>query len=170
MNDPAERGRERGDATASSLPALQERNILLNPETGEILPATAENAAVVLQALRRTEDRIKDAKRYCTDILVMESKRQGTKTMHMPDGSIATIHGGSEVVWDVEKLQDALVEAGLPEDRLEDLISTTVEFKINNSVARQLAAANPAYAEAIEAAKQRVPAPERASVRGKEHR
>jgi hypothetical protein len=145
-----------------NLPALPEE--VMNLRTGELLPATPENAAVVLDDLRRLRQLINEASALCRDILAEESRRQGTKTLHLGELT-AEVHGGSEVVWDIETLEAELLKAGCPQERMDALISETVEYKVNNTVARQLAAANPDYASAIEAAKERVPAPIRVSVR-----
>lgn len=150
------------EATAS-LPALPQN--LLNPVTGEILPATAENATHVLAALRDLAARVNDAKALCRELIAEESRRQGTKTLRF-GGMVAEVKGGSEVVWDISGLLEGLREKGCPEDRLEALVTATIEYKVNQQVARQLAAANPDYEAAIEAAKERVPAPIYVSVKG----
>jgi hypothetical protein len=98
------------------------------------------------------------------DALRLESERQGTKTLHL-DGLTAVVSGGEKVEYDVEKLADLLREEGLPEHRLAELIVIQVSYRVNQAVARSVAAANPRYALALEACKQIVPAPWRVSVK-----
>lgn len=138
---------------------------LLNPATGEVLPATPENAAVVLARVRDMRYRLLDAVKACEAVLIEESRRQGTKTLTI-SGLTASISGGSTVTWDVELLEKGLRAVGCPEERIADLVTETIEYKVNNTVARQLAAANPIYAEAIEAAKTRAESPVRVYVKG----
>lgn len=148
-----------------SLPAAVEgERWLLNPASGETLPATPENAAAVLAVLRDLRYRLSDAIRACESVLADESARQGTKTLHV-GGFTASVSGGSELVWDIEALRVGLAKAGCPEERIDALIVATTEYKVNQSVARQLAAANPQYAAAVEAAKGRVEKPVRVSVK-----
>lgn len=147
---------------SENLPAVV--SSLLNPASGELLPATPENAALVLAALRDLRQRINDAVADCQDVLVAESQRVGTKTLHI-GGLVATVTGGSETLWDVERLREGLRSAGCPEERLDALITAHVEYKVNQSVARQLSSANPKYATAIEVAKTRVEKSLRVSVK-----
>lgn len=137
---------------------------LLNPATGEIVPATPANAAELAAALRELRVKISGAIKDCEAVLVDESARVGSKTLRL-GGLTARVTGGSEIVWDVEKLRKSLARAGCPEERLLELIVETVEYKVNQTVARQLAAANPKYAKAIDGAKTRHETPTRVSVK-----
>jgi hypothetical protein len=97
-------------------------------------------------------------------VLIEESRRVGAKTLRY--GNVeAVVSGGSEVVWDIGRLFEGLRAAGCPDERLEVLVTATVEYKVNQAVAKQLAAANPDYAAAIEAARDRQPAPTRVTVK-----
>lgn len=137
---------------------------IVNPASGEILPATPDNAVEALASLRELRYRIGDAIRGCEAILADESARVGSKTLHI-GGYTASVSGGSELVWDVEQLRAGLAAAECPEGRIDELIVATVEYRVNQSVARQLASANPKYAAVIEAAKSRVVKPTRVSVK-----
>lgn len=134
--------------------ALAEIRPLVHPGTGEVLPATPENAAKLLRSLRELRQRALDAAKDCERVIAEESSRQGKKTLRLGDVAVE-LYGGSEVVWDVEKLRASLRRLGCPEERILELVRETIEYKIDNTVARQLAAANPKYAKAIEAAKTR---------------
>jgi 3-oxoacyl-[acyl-carrier-protein] synthase III len=143
--------------------ALERFPEILHPATGELLPATPENAAEILKAVREMRDRLSTVVHVCTDVLAAESRLRGAKTFQVGRVGVK-ITGGSETVWDIAKLRKGLTRAGCPQERIDGLIVATVEEKVNGTVARQLAAANPAYKKAIEAAKGSIATPVRASV------
>lgn len=136
---------------------------LVDVRTGELLPATPENAVELLLAARDMRSRILDLVKDCEAVLRDESTRQGTKTLHLPGGT-ATISGGSETDWDLDELAK-LLAVGLPDSRYGELVVTTVTYKVDARVAKQLEAANPAYAEIIQRARSVVPKPWRVSVK-----
>lgn len=137
---------------------------LLNPTSGELLAATPENAAAMLADLRELRGKIAEAVKACEAVLVEESTRVGTKTLRF-GATQAVVSGGSETVWDVEALRKSLTRAGCPEERIGELIVETVEYRVNQSVARQLSGANPKYKRAIERARTTIVKPMRVSVK-----
>ncbi len=137
---------------------------LLDVDTGELLPATVENAAKVLQAAREMKNRIQTVVDSATAYLTAEAALQGTKTFHYPHGTI-TLSGGESVEYDAEDLVEALQVAGCPADRIAEAVTALVTYKVNRSVLRQLAGANTDYRAAIELAERRVEKPYRASVK-----
>ena len=98
-------------------------------------------------------------------VLVEESRRLGTKTLHLAQGT-AIVSGGpaSELAWDVGELV-RLLALGLPAGRYEELVETIVTYKVNAAAAKQLEAANPEYANVISKARSRVDKSWRVSVR-----
>ncbi len=138
---------------------------LLNVETGELLPATVDNAATVIQAARTMRSRLHDVVAQATAWLAEESARQGTKTLHAGTSSVV-LSGGPTDEYDPLELMNYLRNAGLPEQRVDDAVTTIIDYKVNRSVLRQLAAANPEYADAIEQAKRTVEKPMRVTIKG----
>ncbi len=138
---------------------------LLNVETGELLPATVDNAATVIQAARTMRSRLHDVVAQATAWLAEESARQGTKTLAAGSSSVV-LSGGTTDEYDALELMNYLRNAGLPEQRVDDAVTTIIDYKVNRSVLRQLAAANPEYADAIEQAKRTVEKPMRATIKG----
>lgn len=136
---------------------------LLDVRTGELVPATPENAAELLFAAREMRAKMMSLVKDCEAVLLDESRRQGTKTLHLPQGT-ATISGGSELEWDLGTLLD-LKELGLPDERYDELVVATTTYKVDARVANQLASANPAYAEVIDRARTTVEKPWRVSVK-----
>ena len=124
-----------------------------NPLTGELVPASdTPGIAAALHALREYKGRVEGAMREATQILVDESRRQGTKTLRLGDVT-AEIRGGPQTTYDVEMLRLELDRVGCPQERLDELIKIEVAYRVDGRVARQLANANPDYARAIEKAR-----------------
>jgi maltooligosyltrehalose synthase len=139
-------------------------SLLLNVATGELLPATVENAATVLEVAREIEANLRAVKAAATAWLVEEAMRQGTKTFHVGQKKIE-LTGGNVVEYDADDLVEALRAAGCPEARIAEAVEETVSYKVNRSVLRQLVGANPAYKAAAESTQHVVNKPIRASVK-----
>lgn len=141
--------------------ALPER--LVDVRTGELVDATPENAADLLNIAREMRTRLLDLVKDCEAVLIAESRRQGTKTLHLAASTI-TVSGGTETVYDVGEL-GKLLGLGLPPDRFAELVQETVSYKIDARVAKQLEASNDAYAAVIRRARSVIEKPWRVSVR-----
>jgi hypothetical protein len=145
---------------------MEEQPLQLLPTTGELVDLrVAGEVARALDEVREGIRRLGELRSLLETVLRLEARRQGTKTLHLAGGLVATVSGGERVEWDIERLAEGLRGAGLPEDRLAQLVVETVEYKVDQRVARQLAAGNPAYAAAIDAARSTAPAPWRVSVK-----
>lgn len=149
---------------ASTDVARTEFTGLLNPTTGELLEANVENAAIVLDAARSTKQIVNDIISEATAYLAQEAARRGTKTLRSGDYELA-LSGGATVEYDATDLIMLLREAGCPEDRIEAAVVATITYKVDRSVLRQLAAANPDYKAAIDLAAREVEKPWRAAVK-----
>lgn len=137
---------------------------LLNVETGELLPATVDNAARVLIAARNMDERIRELKREATAYLASVAQERGTKTLHGENETVV-IAGGLSDEYDAQDLIQLLMEANCPEDRIDAAVTTEISYKVNRAVLRQLAAANGDYRAAIELARREVEKPYRASIK-----
>jgi hypothetical protein len=131
--------------------------------TGEQLPATPENAAAIIVAVKSTRRLLTQAVEMATEILVEEARRQGTRTLHV-GGEKIELGPDYEIEWDVTKLAE-LKDAGLSEDRYRELVVEVVSFKVNAAVAKQVAGVDPEYARIVEEARRRVPKRVYASVK-----
>jgi hypothetical protein len=142
---------------------LERPATLIDVRTGEVLPATPDNAIDLLKAARDIRQRILDLVKACEFVLREESQRQGKKTLHLPGGT-AQISGGAELEWDLDILAE-LQALGLPEDRYGELVVQTVSYKVSAAVAKQLEAANESYAAVIRRARSYVEKPFRVSIK-----
>lgn len=139
---------------------------ILDFQTGEMIDAKdAPRVAKYLADLREMKyGPLAAAIQACEAALIAYAEEHGTKTLHL--GKVdAEITGGSAIEWDAELLTDGLREAGLPEDRLAEVVVETVTYKVSTREANRVAAANPAYAEAVAAARQDVPAAKRVRIK-----
>lgn len=136
---------------------------LLDVRTGELVQATPAKATELIVAAREMRGRLLGLVKDCEAVLLDESRKQGTKTLHYPEGK-AEITGGQELIWNLDILLQ-LRDRGLPEDRYNELVVATVTYKVNAAVAKQLEGANPAYAEVIGMARSYEPKPFRVSVK-----
>lgn len=137
---------------------MADGNELVLVWSGEVIPlAEPEQCVRALAEIRELEMRLREAKQELTFHLSQEFKRQGLKTLEF-GGVKAELKGGSGIAWDVEVLYE-LLELGLPQERLDQLISTTVEYKVNAKEAQRIASTNEEYAEVVERAKQRYTKP-----------
>jgi hypothetical protein len=138
---------------------------LVLPTTGEVIdlrdPAQVAHG---LDSVRYLVRQLGELRKLLETVLRLEGQRQGTKTLHL-HGFKAEISGGETVEWNISALRGALEAAGLPDERMRELIKAEVVYKVNASVAKQLASANPEYAKAIDHAKSMVPAAWRVSVK-----
>ena len=142
----------------------------LDPRMTVALTGQLVNLADPLDVARAYAD-ITEAKRQLDeaqglmlDILRLESLRQASKTLHLSAELTVELTGGKRLEWDDERLEEMLRAAGMPENRLAELIVETVSRRVDGRVARQVEAANPTYAAAIRACRTEKPAPWRASI------
>ena len=143
--------------------AAVEATTLVNPATGEMLPATPENAVVLLGELRRIRDAVQAAIRGCEEIVVEESTRQGARTLTL-GGHKVEVSAGNKVVWN-ETVLHQLLDLGLPKDRFDALMRPTISYSVDTFEANRIAKANPDYAKVIKEARTDVPDRKRVSVK-----
>ena len=135
------------------------------PGTGEMVPL--DDPAAVARAHRDLTDlemQIRDAKAMFADILAGESRKQGTKTLRFGDIEVE-MRGGPSTEYAAEEIETGLREAGMPEDRIREIVKETVSYKIDARKASSAASANPDYAKVIEAGKRIIEKPMYPSVK-----
>jgi hypothetical protein len=137
---------------------------LLIPLTGELVPLNdPHRCAQALDQVRNLKHQLDDARAVLEDVLRLESERQGSKTLHL-DGLDAVITGGWKTEYDEQELMAELRAVGMPEDRLRELVKETVTYRVDQRVAKSVAAANPAYAAVLERWRRTVPTPWRVTI------
>lgn len=130
---------------------------LVIPMTGEILSRDdPSGCARAYYEIKELETKLKLLRGALAEVIMEESVKQGSKTLHFEQGMTAKISTPMEIQWDHDILAE-LVDAGLPGDRFEALVKAEVTFKIDGSIIRELEGANPVYAEIIDRARTRFP-------------
>ena len=138
-------------------PRLVESPLLLVPGTGELIdPTDLEQCVNALAEVREFEQRLREFKLAVTDAVIDHHQRYG-KAIPLEDGRTVSLTAGEEVVYDAEQIELELREAGMPEQRIREVVVETVSYKVAAQQAKYAAAANPAYAEIIERHRQTVP-------------
>lgn len=133
--------------------AVPESNVrtLVVPGTGELLPMeTADEAVRSLDRLRDLEAAIGDAKRIVTERMVEISALLGKKTIVVEGGRKIQLSTGTSTTYDADAIYADLIDAGMPEERIEEIIETTVTHRVRAAQAKQAAGANQAYKEIID--------------------
>lgn len=139
---------------------------LVVPTTGEVVNLDDPMSVVsALTEIRDLESRLREIKGVLTDAIVAESRRQGTKTIELPDGRKAEVKGGEEVTWDSEMLERDLRALGMPEDRIREIVVEEVAYHVDTVKAKQAARANDEYALAVDAARSVMPRRPSVSIR-----
>lgn len=139
--------------------------VLPLPETGELVPLPRligalengvdlalnggpEEQARLLDAFRMLDQQVAAMKRTLSGAIARHAEVVGAKTLRL-GGTKLVVKGGSETVVDAEKLEAALLRAGMPDTRVNEIVVTTVSKKVDLVKAKQAAAANPKYKRAL---------------------
>lgn len=110
-----------------------------------------DEVARALADIRELENMLREAKRELTFVLERESEKQGTKTLGYGDVTV-TVTTPTEIAWDLNVLEE-LLEAGLPQERYDELVKTEISYKVSAREADRIAGANATYADIIDRAR-----------------
>jgi hypothetical protein len=144
---------------------IAEQPQLVVPLTGELVDLRKpDDVADVLEQVREMKHQLDNARGILEQVLRLEAARQGTKTLHLADCT-AVISGGETVEYDGAELARRLEQAGMPADRVHQVVELIVTYKVNAAKAKAAASANPAYAAAVEQTRVVKPVPWRVSLR-----
>jgi len=120
--------------------------------TGEIVSLDDENeCAAALRSLRDHKREIDEAISILSDALVQASERHGSKTLHLAAAKV-TVAATTKTLFDADALEHDLREAGMPEDRIRQIVKeeVTVSRKVVAGEAKRAAAASAVYRNIIE--------------------
>jgi len=130
---------------------IRESEEIALPHSGELIDlADTSRCIVALDELRRMETQIAETKRLLSAAIAAEFRRQGTRSMKIRGGRRAEVKGGVEKAYDAEGLERDLRAAGMPEERLREIVTETMTYSVVAKEAKRAAAANEDYARAVE--------------------
>lgn len=122
------------------------------PGTGELVRVEdPEGVAEALGTIDALIEQLKAAKRAVTEAAIEQSMELGTRTLTLEDGRKVVLTSAEATVYDPDELRVALLEAGMPDARVDEIVVPTVTYRVNASKAKAAAGANPSYKQAIEA-------------------
>lgn len=120
------------------------------PGTGELVDLKdGISCAQALDALRDHESQVSEAKRILQRAIAEYAQAQGALSFELPDGRTAHITVSPEITYDAPAIEQALREAGMPEERISEIVEETVTHRIKAVEAKRAARANPEYAKII---------------------
>lgn len=126
---------------------------LVVPGIGEVVNLDdPRQVALALDAIRDLERQFGAVKGELTRAIEYASQIEGSKTIRF-EGGKAVLSSSTETLYDAELIEEGLRAAGMPEDRIREIVKETVSYKVDGVKAKQAAGANPAYAAVIDAHK-----------------
>lgn len=138
---------------------------LVVPGVGEVVDLSDEIACVeALVAVRNFESQIREAKAMLTAAIVERARVMGTQTLTLPNGSKASLRGGTETVYDATEIEENLRALGCPEERIREIVVEEISYKVSAREAKRAGAANSEYKAVIEGATETIEKPVYVSV------
>ena len=145
----------------------QER-FLVDRDTGEQIDlADTPRVVQVLDNIRQYQHHLNSVVSQLEEAITEEMDRQGKFTLcygHLQVES-SSKDAAVKYLYDTEVLRDGLREAGLPEDRIEDLILKTYTERVSRMDINRLRKAKAEYAEVIDQAETILPKRRRVDVK-----
>ena len=112
------------------------------------------DVAKAYQEVKDIRTRLIEADRLLRDTLAEHAKIQGTKTVFIEGVGKFEVKGGEIVDWiDPLALAEELRKAGMPQEVVDEIVVTKIDYKVDGRRAARAAKANPEYAAIIERSK-----------------
>lgn len=136
------------------------------PTTGEIVNLDDfQSCSMALDSIRYIESQFRETKSILTRAIGEQAATLGTRTLELKDGRKAVVSGGTETEYDAEAIEQGLRAAGMPEERIREIVEVTVTYRIKAVEAKRAAGANAAYATVIDEHSREVEKPLSVSIR-----
>jgi hypothetical protein len=130
---------------------VREQETLAVPATGHLVNLNEpREVGVAIQDIQGLERALAEAKRTLKDALVRYWSDSGLrKTFSIGGGRQAVISGGPKRVYDATAIRDELLAAGMPEERVSQIVIEEISYTVKATEAKAAAAANEEYAAII---------------------
>jgi hypothetical protein len=123
---------------------------LVIPTTGILVDLDDEvSCAEAIDDLRLMKARIDQAIRTLQNAVAERAAVLGLRSIRLPRGRKANLSSPVEKVYDCSRIEAELREAGMPEERIREIVLEEVSYKLDVREANRAAKANPTYAEII---------------------
>jgi hypothetical protein len=131
---------------------VREAESILVPALGtQVDLAKPGEVGTALRDIQALEGRFREVKRILKGALVAHWSTGGLrKTYTIEGGRKVVITGGPEKLYDAEAIRDELLAAGMPDERVSEIVVETVSYAVRAVEAKAAAASNPEYAAIIE--------------------
>lgn len=130
---------------------VRESEALALPGTGVVVDlGNATEVARAYDDLAMLQKKMYEAQRVLAKAFAEQTATLGSKTIDIGRGLKARLSGGPEKHYDAEAIRDELREAGMPEERISQIVQETISYKVKAIEANRAARANPAYASIVE--------------------
>jgi hypothetical protein len=122
------------------------------PVIGELVPVDDPVAlGRALQSVRDAQAALREAGEGLTEAIIAIASVSGTKTLTLEDGTKLVVKGsGKETRYDAIAVEEELREAGMPEERIREIVAETVTYSVKAVELKRAAAVNEQYAEIME--------------------
>lgn len=128
---------------------IARRDLPIDKRLGELDLSNVVECAVLLDDIRALEAQLATAKSRLTAAIVATASVDGETSYDLPGRMRATITSGKRSTVAADVLEAKLREAGMPENRISEIVQQEVSYKVDLRAAKKAGTANPAYADAL---------------------
>ena len=131
---------------------VAQQDVSLEQRLGEVDVGDAVACAQLLDDIRQLEAQLGSAKSRLTLAIIEQARKDGVTSYDMPGRMKAEVRTGSRNTIAADVLEAKLRKAGMSDERISEIITTTVSQSVDAREAKKAAGVNPAYARALKAA------------------
>ena len=125
--------------------------------SGELVDlSNPSSRAYALSRIRDMEQQLKEVKGAIVDAFAEDRARLGVDEIELEDGSYVKVKRNYDIAWDHVQLEKDLREAGMPEERIREIIVEEVSWTVKTVEANKAAKRNAEYAKAVASARSEV--------------
>lgn len=125
--------------------------------TGELVNLNdPESCALALARVNEVLSFLSEVKGAIIESFIEHSKKLGSSEIPLGDGTSVKVTKTYDLQWDHHALEADLRAAGMPEERISEIVVEEISYKVKAIEANKAAKANPEYEKIIEAARTKV--------------
>lgn len=128
---------------------VAKRDLPIDQRLGELDLDNVVECAVLLDDIRTLEAQLATAKARLTAAIVHRASVDGETRYDLPGRMRAEVRSGKRSTVAADVLETKLRDAGMPEERISEIVQETVTHSVDLKAAKKAAGVNPAYAQAL---------------------